>query len=190
MAAPSHDSLPNSIPRLDLGGENWAIFRFRFEDAVRAKRLWGHFDGTSTRPVSPQAPVAAAPAAAAPALGPQDWPGGQAPAGGDAAAPQAPDPTFMAAQAAVATKQYQFDDREAVAHYLLSQRLPDSTLIRVRHHATVADQWAAVVGEFTDKSVYAQTSMKNEFLESKAPKGANIKLFLGELATKREMLAQ
>lgn len=190
MAAPSHDSLPNSIPRLDLGGENWAIFRFRFEDAVRAKRLWGHFDGTSTRPVSPQAPAAAAPAAAAPALGPQDWPEGQAPAGGNAAAPQAPDPAVVAAQAAIATEQYQFDDREAVAHYLLSQRLPDSTLIRVRHHTTVADRWAAVVGEFTDKSVYAQTSMKNEFLESKAPKGANIKLFLGELATKREMLAQ
>lgn len=32
--------------------------------------------------------------------------------------------------------------------------------------------------------------MKNKFLESKALKGANIKLYLGELATKCETLAQ
>ena len=40
------DALPSTVPKLDASGSNWAIFVFRFEDAVEAKGFWGHFDGT------------------------------------------------------------------------------------------------------------------------------------------------
>ncbi|KAF8809603.1 hypothetical protein BYT27DRAFT_7021819, partial [Phlegmacium glaucopus] len=46
------DSLPSSIPKLDATGLNWAIFSVRFQDAVEAKGFWGHFDGTTPRPVA------------------------------------------------------------------------------------------------------------------------------------------
>ena len=46
------DSLPSSIPKLDSTGVNWAIFSVRFQDAVEAKGFWGHFDGSSSRPVA------------------------------------------------------------------------------------------------------------------------------------------
>jgi hypothetical protein len=46
------DSLPLSIPKLDHSGLNWAIFSVRFQDAVEAKGFWGHFDGTSPRPIA------------------------------------------------------------------------------------------------------------------------------------------
>jgi hypothetical protein len=45
------DSLPNDVPKLDPTGVNWAIFEIRFTAAIRAKRQWGHFDGSSTPPV-------------------------------------------------------------------------------------------------------------------------------------------
>jgi hypothetical protein len=45
------DSLPSTVPRLDASGNNWAIFVFRFQDAVEAKGFWGHFDGSSPCPV-------------------------------------------------------------------------------------------------------------------------------------------
>ena len=54
------DALPSSVPKLDSSGSNWAIFTFRFRDAVQAKGFWGHFDGSVPRPV----PAAAAPTAA------------------------------------------------------------------------------------------------------------------------------
>ena len=50
------DTLPSSIPKLDASGLNWAIFSLRFQDAVEAKGYWGHFDGTTPRPV-PTAPT-------------------------------------------------------------------------------------------------------------------------------------
>src|ERR1700678_372785 len=42
------DSLPSSIPKLDASGLNWAIFAVRFQDAIEAKGFWSHFDGTGT----------------------------------------------------------------------------------------------------------------------------------------------
>jgi len=44
------DILPSNVPKLDVKGINWAIFAFRFQVAVEAKELWGHMDGTATRP--------------------------------------------------------------------------------------------------------------------------------------------
>ncbi|KAL5512317.1 hypothetical protein ACEPAG_3309 [Sanghuangporus baumii] len=38
--------------------------------------------------------------------------------------------------------------------------------------------------------MYAQTSLKAEFLESKCPKGSNVKNFLSDLHSKRETLTQ
>jgi hypothetical protein len=46
------DSLPTSVPKLDASHTNWVIFTFHFQDAMEAKGFWGHFDGTSSRPVA------------------------------------------------------------------------------------------------------------------------------------------
>ncbi|KAJ3711113.1 hypothetical protein DFJ43DRAFT_1009040 [Lentinula guzmanii] len=45
------DSLPNNVPTLNSAGKNWAIFELRFISAVQGKGKWGHFDGSTTRPV-------------------------------------------------------------------------------------------------------------------------------------------
>ncbi|KAL5531091.1 hypothetical protein ACEPAG_3967 [Sanghuangporus baumii] len=39
-----------SVPSLQPSGENWTIFAIRLEAAVCAKRVWDHFNGSSTRP--------------------------------------------------------------------------------------------------------------------------------------------
>ena len=55
------DALPSSVPKLDASGSNWAIFVFCFEDAVKAKGFWQHFDGKATAPTcaDPSAPTSA-----------------------------------------------------------------------------------------------------------------------------------
>ena len=45
------DPLPTSVPHLETNGSNWAIFSMRFQEAMEANQKWGHFDGTTTRPV-------------------------------------------------------------------------------------------------------------------------------------------
>ncbi|KZT29569.1 hypothetical protein NEOLEDRAFT_1056780 [Neolentinus lepideus HHB14362 ss-1] len=91
--AQSSDTLPSTIPKLDPSGVNWAVFSERFQDAVRAKRLWGHFDGTT---IAPDGPADAANPTAAETLRIETW-----------------------------------SNNEATARYLLTQKIPDSALMRV-----------------------------------------------------------
>jgi len=46
------DALPLSVPKVDALGMNWAIFIFRFQDAIEAKGFWGHFSGSTPAPVA------------------------------------------------------------------------------------------------------------------------------------------
>ena len=41
------DTLLSSILKLEASGLNWVIFSLCFQDAVKAKGYWGHFDGTN-----------------------------------------------------------------------------------------------------------------------------------------------
>jgi len=44
------DVLPSSISKLMSSGLNWMAFTICSQDALEAKGLWGHFDGTSIHP--------------------------------------------------------------------------------------------------------------------------------------------
>jgi len=48
------DTLSLSVPKLDGSGLNWAVFSLRFQDAIKVKDYWGHFDGTSEHPTVPK----------------------------------------------------------------------------------------------------------------------------------------
>ena len=105
------DTLPSSIPKLDASGMNWAIFAIHFQDAVEAKGFWGHFDGTKTRS-----------AAAAPVAAPVE--------GEEAPVVAVAEPPLIADALALAQKQW--DKDELSAKSLLTQKIPDSTLMRCR----------------------------------------------------------
>ena len=150
-AAALSDTLPSSVPKLDASGSNWAIFVFRFQDAVEAKGFWGHLDGTVSRPI--------------------------------AADPSAPTTTETAA-----INQWDKDERSAKS--LLTQKLPDSTVVMVHGKVTVKERWEAVVKEFSKKSAYAQADMRAKFMAMRCPDKGNPREFLEGLRVKKEELAQ
>src|SRR6266508_3196828 len=76
------------------------------------------------------------------------------------------------------------------AKSLLTQKIPDSTLMRVHSKTTVQERWVAIVTEYTDKGTYAQTELRTKFVESCCPKKGNVREFLKGLRVKREELAQ
>ena len=41
------------VPKLDVGGANWVLYKERLTWAADAKGLAGHLDGTSIQPVAP-----------------------------------------------------------------------------------------------------------------------------------------
>jgi len=59
------DILPSSVPKLLLTGLNWTMFSIHFQEAIKAKGFWGHFDGSVPQPSVSDPPTAAEAALAA-----------------------------------------------------------------------------------------------------------------------------
>ena len=146
---PSHntDTLPLSIPKLEVSGLNWAIFSLHFQDAIEAKGYWGHFDGTAPQPVAPTT-VAPVVTATTGALAPT--------------APVAPTPDKLAAIA-------QCNKDEWLAKSLLIQKIPDSALMKIRNKKSVKECWNTIVKEYIEKGTLAQTELCVSFLKMKCP---------------------
>ncbi|CAA7268571.1 unnamed protein product [Cyclocybe aegerita] len=174
------DTLPSSVPKLDASGLNWAIFAVRFQDAVEAKGFWGHFIGTDPRPVPAATPT--------PAPTPATVTAGAATAAVVGAAPPTIGATATPTAAEIAAME-KWDKDERAAKSLLTQRIPDSMLMRIHSKKTVFERWSTIVSEYTEKGAYVQTEMRTKFLGSKCPDKGNVREFLDSLATKREQLA-
>ena len=66
------------------------------------------------------------------------------------------------------TAKIQWDKDERSAKMLLTQRLPDSTVMEIHSKTTVKDRWEAVVREYTVKGAYAQTEMRGRGVRRRA----------------------
>ena len=58
---------------------------------------------------------------------------------------------------------------EHSAKSLLTQKLPDSTLMHICSKTSIKQQWDAIVHEYTEKGAFAQTEMHVKFLDLKCP---------------------
>ncbi len=77
-----------------------------------------------------------------------------------------------------------WDKDELSAKSLLTQKIPDSTLMRIHSKTTVRERWEAIVKEYTEKGAYAQTDLRARFLETKCPEKSNVRKFLDNLRVK------
>jgi hypothetical protein len=82
-----------------------------------------------------------------------------------------------------------FSKDECSARSLLTQKLPDSALMRIQNKASVKERWDAITTEFTQKGAFAQTELRARFLDMKCPEKSNVREFLDSLHVKREELA-
>lgn len=129
------------------------------------KEYWVHFNDSTLCPVLPSTLVAPAPPASSSSL--------------TTPAPITPTTSFVEEIA-------QWDKDEQSARALLTQQIPDSTLIHVQKLKTVQERWAAITQEFLDKGSYAKIDLHSCFLESKDPEKGNVCTFLEGLHTKRQ----
>ena len=85
--------------------------------------------------------------------------------------------------------QLQWDKNERSAKSLLTQKIPDSTLMRIHSRKTVKERWDAIVVEYTSKGVYVQTELHQKFMETRCADRDNVREFLDDLRVKRGELA-
>ena len=103
------------------------------------KGYWGHFDGTTPQPVVPVvAPTTVAPAVTATTGAP---------------APTAPVTLTPDELAAIAQR----DKDERLAKLLLTQKIPDSALMKIQNKKSIKEHWDTIVKEYTEKGTFAQT---------------------------------
>ena len=153
------DTLPSSVPKLEMTGVNWAIFEIRFCDAVEAKGFWGHFDGKTKLPVL-----------GTPAVTDHDG--------------KLITPVTGLSPEEFSAETIQWEKDERLAKSLLNQKIPDSTLMHIRSKTTVEERWKAIEKEYTEKGAYAQTKLRQKFLESKCVDKGNVREFLDSLRVK------
>ena len=101
--------------------------------------------------------------------------------------PEPIDPAKPTTDEATAIVQWEYED--SVASFLLSQRLPDTTEMRLANCTTTKQRWDLVTTEYQAKSAYAQADLHQAFLEMRCAKGGDVRDFLASLCCKREELA-
>jgi hypothetical protein len=87
-------------------------------------------------------------------------------------------------------KQLQWDKDERSARSLLTQKLPDSTVVLIHSKTSVKERWGEVVKEYTLKSEYARTGLRAKFLGMKCTDRGGVREFLEGLRLKKEELSQ
>ena len=85
--------------------------------------------------------------------------------------------------------QLQWDKNGRSAKSLLTQKIPNSTLMHIHTKKTVKERWAAIVEEYTSKGTYAQTDLHQKFMDMKCADKAIVHEFLDSLQVKQEELA-
>ncbi len=86
-----------------------------------------------------------------------------------------------------AAEKWEYND--SVASYLLSQHLPDTTIMHLSNCLTAQDRWNMATKEYQAKSAYAQADLHQSFLDMRCTKGGDIREFLGNLCYKWEEIA-
>ena len=81
-----------------------------------------------------------------------------------------------------------WDQDKVMAHYLLSQRLPNSTAVHLKGLASAKEHWDKVKVEFSMKSQYAEADMLTSFSEMCCPCGGDVRSFLRSMHMKHEEL--
>ena len=118
------------VPKLELSGSNWVLYKDRLLWATDAKGYRGHLDGMVTEPVAPQAQAATETVAEGAGTG------------------GTPDPGQVAYESALA----EWRKGEANVKQLIASTIPDSLFMKIHMKPNVCAIWEALAQEFERKS--------------------------------------
>jgi gag-polypeptide of LTR copia-type/Zinc knuckle len=82
-----------------------------------------------------------------------------------------------------------WDHEDHLARYLLSQRLPNTTAVRLSSINTAKECWDTVSDEYKAKIAYARNDLEQAFLKMRCTKGTDVRTFLTTLRYKHKELA-
>src|SRR5271168_1895617 len=148
------------IPKLEIDGLNWVIFKDRFLFAAAAGSLKGHIDGSGKPPVNPL------PTPCVPLTEDQK--------------------AEMSEYSALLTK---WEMEENIMKQALASVIPDSLFIEVRKMETALSMWDAVRNQREKKSRMVTIDMRRKLQSEKCTEQGDVRAHLVKLKIMREDLA-
>ena len=149
------------IPKLDVAGTNWVIYKDRFMWSVDARGLVEHVDGTGAKPKAPK----------------------------DRAKPEEPTKTELEAEETWKKELKIWKQDEAIVKQQIAGTIPDSLFMKIRNHTTAFDIWDALTKEFQVKSRMVSVDLRRRLGEEKCGEKGDIRTHFSKLRTMREDLA-
>ena len=114
------------IPKLEVSGTNWVIYKERFTWALDTRGIVDHIDGSGSEPVDP------------------------VPEAARKADKLSEEQAKLDSEWKKLTKEWKTG--EAVAKQQIASSIPDSLFLKIRHHGTAALIWKALEDHFQKRS--------------------------------------
>src|ERR1700678_1487854 len=150
------------IPKLDVSGSNWVIFKDRFLWSVDARGLTEHVNGTSQSPKDPlTSSVRLGVLSDAQKLVDKEW---QKELG-------------------------EWNQGEAIAKQQITNSIPNSLFMKIHSKPTAYDIWKDLEGHFQNRSRMVSVDLRRRLQDQRCPKKGDIIAHFATLCTMREDLA-
>ena len=82
-----------------------------------------------------------------------------------------------------------WEREDAMAQWLLFQKLPDSTALCLDEYPTAKAQWDELAKQNKVSGIYARLDLEQSFLDMRCPRGGDVRNFITDLRYKRKALA-
>ncbi|KAJ3496166.1 hypothetical protein NLJ89_g10524 [Agrocybe chaxingu] len=176
----SNDDL--KIPKLDVAGSNWVIYKDRFLWAIATKDLVEHVDGTATAPGP--CPVQRPPVEAAAEGEIEDL---EAAAVAAVKAELTKEEKVEIEQWKRETKEWRLG--EAVVKQQIAATIPDSLFLKIRTKGTAFDIWKALAAEFQDRPRMVAIDLRQRLQAERCGEKGDLRAHFAKLRTMYKDLA-
>ena len=128
------------VPRLPADGKGFVVWKERLELSVRARKLYGHLDGTVTKPDKPDKKPIESPVTAA--VGPEVGLEGQ----GSTSKELTTEQVSLIEKYTKDLNQYL--QEQAIVFQQIASTIPDSLYLKIKGKLTVKEAWDALTADF------------------------------------------
>jgi len=170
------------VPKLDVGGKNWTIYRDRFSWSINARSLLHHIDGSSTEPLNPVVCTMIV----------------QKKGGGTADLTK-PDENEMV-EAALSKdeekleKDWKMDLKvwqqgEAIVKQQIAATIPDSLFVKIKSKSTALEIWQTLMAQFQDKSRMVSMDLRHRLGQLRCAEKGDVRAHFEKMSQMVEDLA-
>ena len=173
------------IPKLDVAGTNWVIYKDRLLWSVDARGLLHHLDGTSTEPQDPIDRTVAMPVLAEdPETAAHPGPSAE---GSEKAIPPSVEDSAKHEEWKKSLKVWR--QEEAIVKQQIAGTIPDSLFMKIRGSGSARDIWDALSKDFQNKSRMVSVDLRRRLQDERCGEKGDVRAHFSKLRTMREDLS-